>query len=964
MLRPVLVLLVLLAAVPLSAADPLEKPVGIIVSAAGGVFIDTHQTETQWTAAAGIPLFAGYTLRNVNGSVRFSFCAKDADFILAPGGSITFREQAIEGGAAHLQAAGQPSFCQLPLIARPGGAASRGEPEPPSATPLSAERRAELDARMKPIMDALAAHPDDLNARVARTALLQEFGRAAEAHASAESVAMLAPEATWTRGVKLLTEERQSPRTSIGKTYALLIGISTYKYDPPGSLQYADKDAELFAQLLQAPRGGGLKLPADIRVLTNRDATRAAIDDEVERLARENAASPDSNTLVLFIAGHGAYLPTEEDPVTHKIVHREPYVLTYDSNPQELKTTGYPVDEFRRLIVAQSSHFGRVLVFIDVCHANEIGPITSGRELEPAVRRVFSGQTGEFGMMLATKDLAFESDLFGHGHGAFTYYVVNGWNGGAAPPGGATVEFEDLARFVQDGVRRLTNRKQTPEAIDPDPALLVVPDVKNKPGIQLDPAFPLPPDVTAHYRQGKPTGKATIAESALESQRATDHTPATFEEALAAGVLLPNEERSASRYLDQARGSVPAAQLDHMGERLRVALEDRGQETILRYLEGDQIPQSKDDFLRGAAYFEAALRLAPDSAFDEARMLFCRGRALIFDRAYAQARTLLERSIRLDPARSYAYNGLGIAYLEQIASNASSFDAAIRAFHDAIRFAPYWAYPRHNLALAYTQSGAYADAIRTYRETMPLGPQYSYLPYNLGLLYQQLNEWPLAEVNYRLAKDVAERNPHVVKTPKGDRWSERAEIWDAMGTLEVSRKHWARAENDYRHALQDDSQSLNARHNLALLQSRAGKSKEAENNWRQNLAADPNHLPSLLGYADYLARTGTPDEAMALYARVAQIRPLYGGVYRKMAAIWLQKGTPDQALAELRKAAESSPGNPELLEQMGDLEAQLGNPAAAEAEWRKAADRATDSAARKRLLAKLKRAVSSASPPR
>ncbi len=171
--------------------------------------------------------------------------------------------------------------------------------------------------------------------------------------------------------------------------------------------------------------------------------------------------------------------------------------------------------------------------------------------------------------------------------------------------------------------------------------------------------------------------------------------------------------------------------------------------------------------MRGAAYFEAALHLAPDSIFDEARMLFCQGRALIFDHAYAQARTLLERSIRLDPARSYAYNGLGIAYLEQIASNASSFDAAIRAFHDAIRFAPYWAYPRHNLALTYTQSGAYADAIRTYKETMPLGPQYSYLPYNLGLLYQQLNEWPMAEQNYQLAKAVAERNPHIVKTPTG-----------------------------------------------------------------------------------------------------------------------------------------------------------------------------------------------------
>jgi len=258
----------------LTAAQPPEKPVGIIVSAAGAVFVDTHRTETQLTAAEGMPLFAGDTLHNVNGSVRFSFCAKDSDFTLAPGGSVTFREQNIDGAAPpRLQAAGHPSFCQLPLLARLEDAASRGEPEPPS-TRLSVGRQAELDACMKPIDAALAAHPDDLNAQVARAAVLQEFGQTAEARAAAQAVAKLAPEATWIRGMQSLAEPPKSPRTNPGKTYALLIGISNYRYDPPGSLRYADKDAELFAQLLQTPRGGGLQAPADIRVLKNQAATR------------------------------------------------------------------------------------------------------------------------------------------------------------------------------------------------------------------------------------------------------------------------------------------------------------------------------------------------------------------------------------------------------------------------------------------------------------------------------------------------------------------------------------------------------------------------------------------------------------------------------------------------------------------------------------------------------------------
>jgi hypothetical protein len=46
---------------------------------------------------------------------------------------------------------------------------------------------------------------------------------------------------------------------------------------------------------------------------------------------------------------------------------------------------------------------------------------------------------------------------------------------------------------------------------------------------------------------------------------------------------------------------------------------------------------------------------------------------------------------------------------------------------------------------------------------------------------------------------------------------------------------------------------------------------------------------------------------MSLYNKISEIRPLYGGVRRKMAGIWLQKGKLAQALGELRKAADSSP---------------------------------------------------------
>jgi tetratricopeptide (TPR) repeat protein len=518
-----------------------------------------------------------------------------------------------------------------------------------------------------------------------------------------------------------------------------------------------------------------------------------------------------------------------------------------------------------------------------------------------------------------TKTLAFESELFGKGHGAFTYYLVDGWNGAAAP-GSPKIEFEDLFDYVKKGVRRVTNQAQTPEEQNPDPNLVVATGIDQRERLRLEPAAPLPTGVTAAFRVSKtPDGKATIALGADEIHSAKPMLQ-SFDDTTVAGVLLPDEPDSASRSFQAARASATPDQLEDMRNRLRVALEDRGQETILRYLEGNQIPQSKDDFLAGGKYFKAALDLAPDSVFDEARMLFCQGRALIFDHEYARARVLLERSIRLDPARSYAYNALGIAYLEQIANNRSTFDDAVRAFHDAIRFAPYWAYPRHNLALAYEQAGEYAAAEATYLDAIPLGRQYSYLYYNLAMLYQRLNELTQSERYYLLAKSAAERNPHVIQTPAGPRSPELGEAWDALGTVESARGHRAKAESDYRSALAADPQSLNARHNLALLLSRSTPSKEAEGLWDRDLLADPPHLPSMLAYADYLARIGSTDRALSIYERVADLKADYGGVHRKIAEIWINRKQPEKALPELRLALKSSPGNPELLEQIGDLE--------------------------------------------
>ena len=59
--------------------------------------------------------------------------------------------------------------------------------------------------------------------------------------------------------------------------WAVVIGVSSYKYAPPAAqLKYAHRDAEEFARFLRSPQGGALP-GSHIRLLTEQQATTGAI---------------------------------------------------------------------------------------------------------------------------------------------------------------------------------------------------------------------------------------------------------------------------------------------------------------------------------------------------------------------------------------------------------------------------------------------------------------------------------------------------------------------------------------------------------------------------------------------------------------------------------------------------------------------------------------------------------------
>jgi tetratricopeptide (TPR) repeat protein len=905
-----------------------EDPVGLVLLPGGAKLIRAG-VETPLAAKAGDILFSGDAMKTEAAQASFLYCPSKSSQGLAPAGDVLFGPSQIKVRAGKLVDPKPIASCFLPKVVRVavasqqhyGVSMTRGlkdpnEPKlvPPEQWPPAAS--AEIGAFSK----LLAADPEDPGALVGRAAVFENHKLLANALADYRKVGAKWSDAVWIKGkIFELSETLASADAAAaaatpagGKTFALLIGVSKYQRLPKEQwLQFADADATLFEKHVLSPRGGSLP-PEDVLRLTDEKATTAALRNAFQTFLKGRATKKD--TVLILIAGHG----TVESPGSKKA-----YILTHDSDPQDLAGTAMPMAEVQTLIDQELSKVGRVAVFVDVCRAGNIGSIKN-TTVNGVVEKLGEAEGEILGIMASRpKELSFEGPEFGGGHGAFSYFLLKALEGAADKNKDGKVDVNEVINYVQTEVAKATGDKQHPREFGSMDNAVALSDV-TKTGIDLARArFPVVFD-----SGGEPAylAAAQVAPSTL--------TPilSRFTDALEKGRLLPDVPDSAFAALSELKNKLDPEHYRIQENRLRVALEDRGQQVILRYLTGDQVPQTQKDFQTGEEYYRAARLLTPESLFLEGRQSFLRGRSLLFDKSYTQAADLLEGAVRIDPSGAHAYNALGIAYLEQ-----ADYSRAIPAFRDAVRRAPHWTYPLHNLALCYIETGDSAAAIRTYKDAIRLTPQYSYLPYNLGLVYQRLNRRKDAEGAYRKA---------IALSP------ELAEPYNAMGSLKASTGKSREAEQFYKQALEKNPGMLAARHNLALLLSgQKQRAPEAIDLWRENLKRAPDYLPSRLSLAGALP---DPKEAIVEYRAALQVRPEYLAARLALAGLLEKTGDAESALQELRQALKQDQKSAAIFEQIGDLEAARKHDAEARAAYESALQNAPDSQTGKRIRKKMK----------
>jgi tetratricopeptide (TPR) repeat protein/uncharacterized caspase-like protein len=848
----------------------MANPAVAILTKSGGAHIVRHSDMSELSAVDGELLFDGDSLLipdGTEGSAEFRVCP-------ATGASKTFRltkgRAEVQGGAV----AGVPeildsgSLCLLPdveldpVIGMMTERSLNAEPAAASITPADLARMTAADRASLQSLDAtLKRTPSDLPARVTRAVLLQRNGLNEAAASELLTIGHDWPDEQWARTLSYTIATRKAPATAgTGKLYAAFIGISKYQQPNVRGLHYADADANLFLEFMTKTRAQVFSTERLYLPLINENANSTSVRTKLKAFF-DNAQESDS--ILLYIAAHGVGDNKSDSG----------YVILYDTHLESTYDNSLSMEWIRELFVSEAARVRHVFLFVDTCHADRIGPIRNFEGSDAAVAKAAKVITdGKVFAMYASgaNQESFENSRYGGGHGAFTYFLMRALNITSTDPdykkadvdGNGSIDADELVAYVEDSVKADTHLKQSPK----DDVRIDSFDVSTKlPGLTIAPCC----------GSGKPTAVAGVLRDPTIDPRGLEWTP-------------PSNVQE------------------------RVDWEEKSQQILYKYLQGEEVAPIESDYAAGLDAIRQARSLAGESLYLEAREEFFAGRLLLFSKAYDDAVMHLEKAIRMDPASPYAFNALGIAWLEL-----GRYDAAEAAFNDAIRRAVNWAYPRHNLALVYLQRGDYARAIATYRDASGRAPQYSYLPYNLGLIYQRLNDEDEAARAYRLAlKNAPDRAAPLV----------------ALGALMAEHGRNGKARDYYRQAQEVLAKNperevlLNLRHNEGVLEARSKSGLEpARSLWQANID-DADYLPSRFALARAFAAAaesrGHPDAmavALAQYEEiVARVPDNIGARIEEAALLYRAKRTND-AVQVIEKGLAAKPGDATLTAALGKI---------------------------------------------
>jgi hypothetical protein len=239
------------------------------------------------------------------------------------------------------------------------------------------------------------------------------------------------------------------------QAWAVVVGLSEYGNKAIPSLSFADKDAESFASFLRRPEGGAYDTD-HLKLLLNKDATLPNLKDALINFLNQ---AIDIDLVVVYFAGHGAPEPARLQNL---------YLLTYDSDPNMLGTTAFPMWQIQD-VLARYINAKRIVVFSDACHSGGISVNFATRgmgvnENNPINQYLTDLSKSKEGIVVFTASAAGEvsQEFPDLGHGIFTYYLLEGLQGKADFNNDYVITINEAMQYVEEQVKRKTKGAQNP----------------------------------------------------------------------------------------------------------------------------------------------------------------------------------------------------------------------------------------------------------------------------------------------------------------------------------------------------------------------------------------------------------------------------------------------------------------------------------------------------------------------
>jgi uncharacterized caspase-like protein len=231
--------------------------------------------------------------------------------------------------------------------------------------------------------------------------------------------------------------------------YFLAIGISRYS-DDTISLRYAHRDAEELERLVRKQENGPVFKSVQTRLLPNEKATRRAIFEALNWLAK--TGNP-TDTRILFLAGHGGLAFGDT---------KNYFFCSYECRATDNAADGV---NWNDLLAALRASGGRSILMVDTCHA---AAVSGERALLPLSSVDFTEvlkQSKErmSGITYFTASMGTEASIEKPEwqHGAFTKALIEGISGAVKKDNGV-IESHELGEFLRKRVEELTGKKQHP----------------------------------------------------------------------------------------------------------------------------------------------------------------------------------------------------------------------------------------------------------------------------------------------------------------------------------------------------------------------------------------------------------------------------------------------------------------------------------------------------------------------